>query len=308
MAMEKTTKLVYFIERLGDRIALKYVSEYYKNKTPNLDLWSYETYAYSSVKGFNIREWVPDLFSRGYVGGQRINQSELGNDNACRMLNVDRLWPKPGNLFVFVPKRIRETGKYPSLEVPARLQKWLDEDFSELVGQDVYDKKRPIICFHCLTDASYSTSRNHVFEEWEKAIEKLSKQDVTIFRIGANNSMKSSVRNDRNVWDFAERNYPPSETMSVISLSDIYVGGDTGMTHAASAFGKKIVGIWGDITHMLRDKSSRNNIQPGDWDSGPYVPEEDRYMLRRTGGEAKISPVFKADQILEGLNHFLEKM
>jgi len=136
----------------------------------------------------------------------------------------------------------------------------------------------------------------------------LSKEDVIIYRIGAHENMNRSVTNGRNVFDFAELGYPVSETMAAISTCDIFVGGDTGMTHAASAFNKKIVGIWGDITHMQRDHSKPNNIQHGDWDSSPYVPEEQKYMLRRTNGESDPTPIFKAEQILEGINHFLGRM
>lgn len=300
----KITQIVFYIERLGDRIALKYVSEHYKLLNPDLDLWIYQEPSYPSVQGFNMMDWAPGLYSKGFTWGENIRSIKLTKDTVCDALGVNRFWFSPGNLFVFMPKVIHDTGRYPTLTVPAHYRKWLNTEFCSLVGPKV----KPVICFHPLLDAGYSCSRNHNFDEWEKCIKMLSEQDVTIYRIGSKQSIGRSVANGRNVFDLAEKGYTVSQSMAVISTCDIYIGGDTGMTHAAASLNKKIVGVWGDITHMQRDHSKPNNIQYGDWDSSPYVPEDQKYMLRRTGGEGKPMPVIPAEQILEGINHFLKEM
>jgi hypothetical protein len=217
-----------------------------------------------------------------------------------------RLYPDPGNLFNYAPAKIKETGHYPKLTVPRHHYEWLKSGLLELLNVSSDKIVRPVVCFHILLDAPYQRSRNHVFAEWEKCIRELAGSGVTCFRVGHPATAKKSIEGE-NIYDLTKHGLTPSQSIAVISMCDVYVGGDTGMTHAASALGKKVVGIWGDCTHMLRDKSVPNNFQDGDWDTTPYVPEENRYMLRRHGGEHSIEPVYSSDQILEGIGHFLNR-
>lgn len=299
-------RVVCFIERLGDRIMVKYMAENYMRANPDHRLHCLEQFNYPSVHGFTMKEWAPDLFKGGfYESGDKINGQVLTSANFYSLKGVPRLYPVPGNLFVYTPQKIRETGIYPTLRIPPAYRTWLS---GYLPVEIIREYDRPIVCFHILTDAPYSKSRNHSFPHWKECIEKLADQDVWIIRIGLKETSQGVVGHGKaNVFDFSQDDLTTPQAISVISACDIYVGGDTGMTHAAAALGKEIVGVWGDITHMQPDKSKPNNIQPGSWDSSPYVPEGRRYMLRRTEGDRKMSPIFTANQILEGVNHFLRR-
>jgi hypothetical protein len=306
--MNKNEMVIYFIERLGDRIVLKYFAENVKRNNPDAILYSYEEFGYESVKEFTVKEWMPGIFDGHFERGQKVNGIHICAENFIQTTGIRRKFPKPGNLFVYAPIKIAKTGLYPTLKIPPKMRQWKQDELSALIRPNKFGD-RPVVCFHILLDAPYSRSRNHYFPEWEKCIKMLSKKDVLIIRIGYGGSARKDLSNiGKNVVDLAVKNLKTPQSIAAISACDIYVGGDTGMTHAASALGKKVVGIWGDITHMLRNQKRPNDIKPGDWDSGPYVPEENRYMLRRSCGEHNMQPIFNAGQIMEGIDHFLRRL
>lgn len=306
---QEKTRIVYFIERLGDRIILKYVTEYFRDCYPWIKFVAFQNFKTCySIRHFDITEWAPGLYMESFATGTVVNGRELTEANAADVLDCVRLFPMPGNLFVFAPQKIAETGKYPTLTVPPRIEKWRNSNLYRKLG-DRYENRNIIrVCFHCLTDAPYSKTRNHCFPEWKRCMQILAKRDnVIVYRVGSLNTMHEDLNNGKNLFDFTVEDLTVPQSIGIVSDCDIYIGGDTGMTHAASALDKKIVGIWGDITHMVRDKGRPNNIQPGDWDSGPYVPESRRFMLRRTGGPNDMTPIFPAEKILEGIDLLLEQ-
>jgi len=303
-------KIVCFNERLGDRIIVKYFAENVKTEFPEFELYAFQSFKYPSVKGFDMELWAPDLFA-GFLYPEDGYRSCLDAENKT---GYRVLYPTWGNLFVYAPNMIRKTGRYPTLEIPDRYKQWLDTEFDEMVWRHycrfAVGPPAGIVVWHILTDAPYSRSRNHNFKHHAAAIKMLARKypDWLFIRIGRMDAENGLLRGDfKNIIDLTQYDLTPSRSISVISRGDIYVGGDTGMTHAASALKKKIVAIWGDITHMLRDRSTRNNIQPGDWNSGPYVPEEDCYILRRNGGEHIMRPIYTAEEIVNGVEHFIKR-
>jgi ADP-heptose:LPS heptosyltransferase len=253
-----------------------------------------------------MEDWAPGLFDYNYKEGDLVLGEKLNMKNFLPVLTkvfvaIERAYPSPGNLFVYAPRHILEFGNYPTLAVPDKYRTWLLEKFNFTS----VPKKRPCVCFHILTDAPYSMSRNHNFKEWDNCISILAKEDVDIYRVGIPGH-RLTCRNG-NIHDLTIENLTPSQSIAVISMCDVYVGGDTGMTHAASALGKKIVGVWGDITHMLRDQSKPNNIQPDDWNSGPYVPEDRCIVFRRSGGSQKPVPVVPSESIYTAIKELLSR-
>jgi O-methyltransferase len=286
--MEK--RLVTFSERLGDRIALKYIAEISKIQNPELELYSYEEFKYSSVKEFYMKDWASDLFKDNFY-------------NIKDVPSIEHLYRPIGNYFVYVPYLIKKYNIYPSLTVPDKYNQWLKERFG-----DLYYDKRKKICFHILTDAPYARSRNHNYNEWKGCIEQLSKErDVLLFRIGKNTRNNINISGD-NIFDLTNENLTPSQSISIISMCDIYAGGDTGMTHAAGALGKDIVGVWGDISpnQEMSEINPDNSDELLPWDSGPYVSNLNKLVLYRNQGLEEKFPVFNKEQIKLRINYFLD--
>lgn len=285
-------RLVIFNERLGDRIALKYITEMSKLQNPDLKLYSYEEFNYSSVKDFHMIDWAPNLFE-GYF----YNKNEIPN--------IEHLYRPIENYFVYVPYLIKKYNIYPKLTIPEKHIEWLKNKFGELY----YDKRKKI-CFHILTDAPYARSRNHNFNEWKNCIEEFSKEkNVLLFRIGKKN-IKNNIISGYNIFDLTNENLTPSQSIAVISMCDIYCGGDTGMTHAACALNKDIVGIWGDI----KPNQEMSQVNPDDlndilpWDSGPYILDNKKIIMKRDQGLEERKPIFNKDQIRAAINYFLNRM
>jgi len=290
------SSIVYFIERLGDRIILLYFAENVKREKKGIMLHAFERFGYPSVSDFTMKEWAPPGLFESVIS----NPADLPPD-------MPRLFPCPGNLFVYAPKKIAETGIFPSLTIPRRHYEWLKTDFIELLPDLGKDFVRPIVCFHPLLDAPYQRSRNHSFPQWKACMELVAQKGATVVRIGAPVKSELVVRGKK-IYDLTPLNLTPSQSIAVISMCDVFVGGDTGMTHAAAALGKHIVAIYGDCTHMLKDKSVPNNIQPGDWDTTPYTTQDKLYVLRRDCGENVLRPIFSAEQILDGVSTMLNRV
>lgn len=287
--------VIYFIERLGDRIALLYFAENLKRERKGIKLHAFERFNYESVSDFTMVDWAPSgLFETVITDPNNLPP------------NIPRIYPNPSNLFVYTPKKIRETGIRPRLVLPLKYHEWLDSEFLALLPGNGKGLKRPIVCFHVLLDAPYQRSRNHYLPEWKRCMELTAKMGVTVIRVGKSVSHDQMVSGN-GIYDLTHLGLTPSQSIAVISMCDVYVGGDTGMTHAAAAFNKHIVAVYGDCTHMLRDKSKPNNIQPGDWDTTPYVAKDKLFILRRNHGENILKPIFTAEQILDGVSTMLSR-
>lgn len=130
------------------------------------------------------------------------------------------------------------------------------------------------IVVHILEDASYNKIRNHDISDFISLCQKLidNHTNVLIIRIGLNMNDKLPNYKDR-VIDLTDLNISVGESAYIISLADIYIGGDTGMTHLAGALDvKNIIAIYGNN----RNTNLCSKIQGPEekWSSFPIVEPE----------------------------------
>ena len=72
--------------------------------------------------------------------------------------------------------------------------------------------------------------------------------------------------NDRNIFDFSgAHGYNIDQNIAIINASSIYIGGDTGFTHAAGALGKRVLAIY--------PSRAVNEVKDLTWDSMVSIPD-----------------------------------
>ena len=102
------------------------------------------------------------------------------------------------------------------------------------------------VVIHILEDAPYQKQRNHNVADFLTLCKLLvdNREDILIIRIGLDRNNKLPNYKDR-LLDLTDLNLTIEESAYIISLADIYIGGDTGMTHLAGALGvKNIIAIY----------------------------------------------------------------
>lgn len=190
-----------------------------------------------------------------------------------------------GNLWTFLPK-LRAKRSFPKISIPDGWRKWYNY-FVRL--------EYPIVCVHILDNPPYNLTRKHNFIDFEKIIVYLAKQGINVIRIGVDNG---SVVKYNNVIDITPNNLSVMASASIINKCDVYIGGDTGMSHIAAALGKRIVAVYGTNKH---DKKSFSD----DWDSYPNTVEEKITVFVMK--DNYIEGMFVANEAVEFLNGKLGK-
>lgn len=162
-----------------------------------------------------------------------------------------------GNLWLALPE-LRKIGIYPRITIPLKWQEWYSnyEDFAKLT--------HPIICIHILDNPPYNKARKHNYIDFEKIAVYLAKKGYSVVRIGRDNSQKIDYPN---VLDVTSKLFSIMASIAIINKCDIFIGGDTGVTHIAAALNKKIIAIYGPNDH---DKAAYGE----EWDSYPNTADQ----------------------------------
>lgn len=225
--------------RMGDKInacyQLSYYKEFYKNNFLLIDP------GYNDPTSFPVKYFFPQL-------GEMVLEIS-GKNEETGILECDEIFNhlKPfipelsfGNLWISAPSLKQDTDYLPHMHIPAPLKEYqkllkTTKD-NQLLDTNAYSC---IIVNHCLSDVAYNHNRRHNINQWD-----------TFF-----SNLKSKYAEKNVLIIDLPREYvmPAVEIISIIDLADIYVGGDTGFTHAAAALGKEIVAIYGDDSSDVRD-------------------------------------------------------
>ncbi|KKN00184.1 hypothetical protein LCGC14_1140280, partial [marine sediment metagenome] len=246
--------------RIGDKIVLEACFRNFKNKHPDDKLVFFD----DRREGSPSNELELDTMFRHCVDKYvpideltefRVPQGDTG-------FNF-------GNLWTLLPK-LRAKRIFPKISIPYGWRKWYNY-FVRL--------EHPLVCVHILDNPPYNLIRKHNFTDFEEIIVYLAKQGLNVIRIGVDNG---SVVKYNNVIDVTPKNLSIMASASIISECDIYIGGDTGMSHIAAALGKRIIAIYGTNEH---DKKSFGD----DWDSYPNTVED------------KITVFIMKDNFIEGM-------
>lgn len=194
-----------------------------------------------------------------------------------------------GNLWVSAPSLKQDTGYLPQMHIPyfiKELQKNLV--FKDPITMAPLNLKDYgcIIVNHCLLNAGYNVGRNHTHTQWMKLFDDLkatSPHNILIIDIPKESIMSAS------------------EIMGLIDLCDIYVGGDTGFTHAAAALGKEIVAIYGpnehDVKAFEKDKIAMNASHS--WCSDPITNKYQKFVMENN--------LFQEKEVFEYLLQLINK-
>lgn len=209
--------------RIGDKLAGCYQLQYNSIKNG----YQYIIFDTLADKLFPIKDYFPSI---GQYVIETNNPTPLISDlkeKGYEEINF-------GNLWISSPSLKKDTDFLPNMILPKYL-KDLQYNFNDTKDKKVLDYKIKIIN-HCLVDAKYNTGRNHNREQFNKLIDRVRKYiieneiDAIVVDVPINYS-----------WNL-------NQLMALIELGDLYIGGDTGLTHAYSMFhpDRPIVAIYGD--------------------------------------------------------------
>jgi hypothetical protein len=132
-------------------------------------------------------------------------------------------------------------------------------------------RKYKKVVIHILEDAAYDKVRNHRFVDFEELCRLLvtRHKDLLIIRVGRDmgNRLPSF---DGRVIDVTGQGFTIEETARVVSLADVYIGGDTGITHIAGAVGVPyLVAVYSRVKY---DTCRRRMGMSEYWSTFPLVP------------------------------------
>lgn len=274
-------------DRLGDRIALMYVADEIKREkdVPIMAMQSFERHPY--LAPFTMDTWSNGTFEEVLTveGGGEQGWQQQRNQLMRRGIYFIGEADYDKNLWVYLPKHAKETGRYPRIEVPENIRGWAEQ----------FKFERPLIAVHCLTDAAYHKSRNHHFNEWHEMMRILAEK-YDVVRVGM--PTDTFIGNiDLHLMDATRENLDISQTIGLINKATVFCGGDTGLSHAAAALDKKMFGVWGDIS----------GVCPG-WDTSYMFNEPGRGTVwRRDKGVNNMEPVFKAKDMAEEVDRLAQE-
>lgn len=128
--------------------------------------------------------------------------------------------------------------------------------------------KKAYVGIHILQDAPYNKCRNHSFRDMYALIAKLASYGVHVVRIG-----KSFNNHIPLCADLTQYNLSVMESACIIKNCGVYIGGDTGMTHIASALNiPSIIAIYGPCRSELWQGEAKQMGCDIDYSLSPSVP------------------------------------
>jgi len=156
-----------------------------------------------------------------------------------------------GNPWLMLPS-LAKIGIYPKI---AMEKVNLPKEVKSALGNA---RQKKIVTVHILEDAQYNTERNHDFSQIEKLCQSILTQinDVFIVRVGEHSGKTLDLAPGCG-FDATPYGLTVIQSAKLIEMADLYIGGDTGMTHLAGALDvPHIVAIYGygyDLSFTLRN-------------------------------------------------------
>lgn len=112
--------------------------------------------------------------------------------------------------------------------------------------------QRPVVCIH--TGPTWAV-REWPLGNWDELVQRLrARFNCRVLHVGASRHFREGERKERSASGAEDCRdvYSLMETMQIIARSRLLVGIDSGMIHAAVAFGVPAVGIFGPTSAALR--------------------------------------------------------
>lgn len=215
--------------RIGDKLAGCYQLQYYASTKG----WKYLLFDTSAESLFSVKDYFPSI-SQYTI--ECKNPQELYTEIKEKGFEEISF----GNLWISTPSIKKDTGFYPNMILPPYLRN-IQHNFLDESNKRVLDYKIKIVN-HCLTNAGYNTGRNHNREQFEKLINRI--------RLYIKENSIDAILIDVPI----DYSWNINQIMALIELGDVYIGGDTGFTHAFSMFNpdKPIVAIYGSNKHDVK--------------------------------------------------------
>lgn len=190
-----------------------------------------------------------------------------------------------GCIWIRVPWLAKQ-GFYPSIRVSGECEARMFERFRWMTD--------PYVCVHILEDAAYNRRRNHSLRQMAELIRILSERGARVVRVG---KWLGSVL--KRITDLTPCGLSVMESACIVKNSICFIGGDTGMTHVASAVGvERIVAIYGPpLQPEQRKKWRKVALEMGcdaDFCSWPSVPEERRSVFHMQDHQFSMTEVVDA--------------
>lgn len=244
--------------RLGDKIVACYQLQYYAL----VKGYEYILIDTTSEDLFSIKEFFPSI---GKYVVDTNNHLELYNDLISKGYETMHL----GNLWISSPSLKKDTQFKPNMMLPIHLKMFQDNYFDE-TGKRILDYKIKIVN-HCLTDAGYNQGRNMNKEQFDRLMSRV-KNYITTNNIDA-------VLLDIPI----DYSWTVTQVLTMIELGDLYIGGDTGFTHAFASFNpnKPLVAIYGPNEHdILAFESEKIQMNASSsWSSNPLSDNYFKYYM-----------------------------
>ncbi|OHB55300.1 MAG: hypothetical protein A2Y12_00595 [Planctomycetes bacterium GWF2_42_9] len=264
--IQSQKKRVYYYfhqHRIGDKVAISAALKWYKEQHPQDWLIAVDDFWFENGKQRSIPS--------------NIIFDEIVNECLYNTTPADATRLDFGCIWIRVPW-LAQQGYYPSIKVSKECEEQMLSRFRWMCS--------PYVCVHILEDAPYNRGRNHNFTQMVQLMRFLSGNGMHVIRIG-----KSSGYFLKQQTDLTRLGLSVMESACIIKHSIAYIGGDTGMTHIASAVGVPwILAIYGPPPNQ---KPWRNHAKAigcnVDFCSLPSVPKERRTVFYMHGHKFSLS-------------------
>jgi hypothetical protein len=135
---------------------------------------------------------------------------------------------------------LAKDGIYPSMVAKLLNWWWFGGEKGEYLSVD-----EPYIVVHPLLDAGYNTVRNHNVGMIVSLIRRMASFGIKIVVIGLTEDQISNIGYIGHVVKMIPRSkYNVDQVMAIIAGCTLFIGGDTGFSHAAGALGRSVVAIY----------------------------------------------------------------
>lgn len=251
----------YQNDRIGDKVAvsalIQHEIEEYGHQFVLIDP------KWDDFKSFPIRQFFPQISK--FVLETRNPEEAM---EMCLGAGFERL--ETGNLWITVPSLKLDTGFTPTMFLPPHAKKFAETitaNYKDGTSKRIIDHDIRIVN-HCLVDAPYNPARNHDANQWFKFLDRV--KDY----LEQNKINGIIVDVPPYEWSF-------QQVIALISLSNIFIGGDTGSTHVAGALKKNIVAIYGNSDHDVKafHEQKEREGRSSEWNSDPLSDTYKKFVM-----------------------------
>jgi hypothetical protein len=222
-----------FNHRLGDKIAQSKLVQHRRQNIPdNEAIICFSCKCCSDYLNNNTYIDMNNYFSHIYdmiITLEHIDQRKLFGEK----LNTIPFDLVAGEIWENNP-RLHRLGIY------SVMHSWPEKDLWWVKEKELLNIPDNYIAVHIITNHDYHPPKLMDFDLMFQLVSKISKYiPVVIIGLPENRFIPGS-----NIYDLTKLNYNIDESLAIINGCKMFLGGDTGVTHAAGAFGKFVVELY----------------------------------------------------------------